>query len=95
MSCDYNLSNGANCFLYCVSVNNLLLHNTHEDLGFHIKKVTLSCQKNEFPSRRTSEIVVVRSQNILKITKKLYVMFAKQMIQYDQLPAVAIKFMQF
>ena len=71
-----------------VSVENNLL------LGFHIKKVTISCQKNEFPSRRTSELVVARSQNILKITKKLFVMFAKQIIQYDQIPTVAMKFRQ-
>ena len=74
------------CIVYVE--NNLLL-------GFHIKKVTISCQKNEFPSRRTSELVVARSQNILKITKKLFVMFAKQMIRYDQIPAVAMKYRPF
>ena len=35
---------------------------------------------------------MARSQNILKITKKLFVMFAKHMIQYDQIAAVAMKF---
>ena len=75
------------CIVLVEIKNNLLL-------GFHIN-VTISCQKNEFPSRRTSELVGARSQNILKITKKLFVMFAHPMIQYDQLPAVAIKFRLF
>ena len=63
--------------------------------GLRRKRMTISCQKNEFPSRRTSEFVVATSQNIFKITKKLFVMFAHPMIQYDQLPAVAIKFRLF
>ena len=62
-------------------------------LGFNIKKVNISCQEKEFLSR-TSELVVARSQNILKITKKLFLMFAKQIIQYDQIPTVAMKFRQ-